>query len=180
MERGEVHFKLGMRWMLWLLALFLGGVLFFLPGIGFLWLHESLAQVIVGGLLAISGGYGLVFPFFAILNPKVHRNHRMRVSRDGIEMAGVRIPWHAIDEIDIFAEGYGHARTNHTVVLLSQAISHDGSQDGQRLAAQANQGGRILLFTGRMNVWAFTLRDFLKWVKLECTPNATDLCFESM
>ncbi|WP_156193399.1 hypothetical protein [Corynebacterium kalinowskii] len=110
----------------------------------------------------------------------------MRVSRDGIEMAGIRIPWNAIEEINVFVERYGRRRIYHTILQLSaqaaasQVAWDDGSEGGRRLAVAVNQDRSVIFFTGRMNVWVDTLQNFLKWAKLECTPNATDLRFESM
>ncbi|MEJ5928795.1 hypothetical protein WG915_09240 [Corynebacterium sp. H128] len=190
-EQGEVNFGFGVRWWLKIMMCIPFGALC----AGVAWVGISGAESAAGHVWAALWG-ALGFLLFAVFLVTVFRRsyrdvHRMRVTRSGIEMAHVRVPWQMVAALSTFRVSYRRRTRNyHTEITLPpksrvlQAVWDDGAAEGVKLATAANDSRMLRLFTHDLNVRHTTLLAFLKWARHECAGpfpyECCDLNFERL
>lgn len=122
--------------------------------------------VAVGALALLGFGSFLAFGLVRLMRPSYRMGLRMRVTRAGIEMAGLRIPWRSIANFETHKVD-PRGTTKWLDVELCGDVADDGSAAGQSLARTSNKLRRVILTTSYLNVRHGTLLKFLREVHSE-------------
>lgn len=90
------------------------------------------------------------------------RSWRLRVTRQGMEMAGLFIPWHCVTTIDRVDDGSRLPRHDLIVSLDGEVVATSAKP---KVVQAVNDSRRVKLLTRNHGVGAKTLIAFLYWVR---------------
>lgn len=190
-EQGEVEFRHGAKAVFWTLTMPpLAALCFWTVSI---YIQEFVrgnfsrgdaAAAIGMSILLLTGGVMFLIGFVLMCLPSYHRNHRLRVTRAGVQMSGLRVPWQSVLGIEKYTvDPRGVVRHVRLRLLptsaAEQVVWHDGSAVGQKLADAGNSSRELILFTSNLNVRPRTLRTFLKWVYEQECPAQHEFNFQT-
>lgn len=119
------------------------------------------------------------------------RVHRLRVTRQGLHMAGLIVPWEMIYAAELHDLPRGRLNTFRVLYLTlapknraTQVAWDDGSKNGQKLVESVNESRAVTFFTHVLNVRSKTLLKFVVWARRECAgpfpSERSDLNFEQL
>ncbi|QGU03071.1 hypothetical protein CKALI_11125 [Corynebacterium kalinowskii] len=139
------------------------------------------------------GFSGLLFLIGAVmmLTGWHRRVHRLRVTRQGLHMAGLTVPWEGIYAAELHDFPRGRFKNWRVLYLTlapknraTQVAWDDGSKNGQKLVESVNESRAVTFFTHVLNVRSKTLLKFVVWARRECAGplphERSDLNFEQL
>lgn len=182
LDRGEVTLKPGTRNALFTLmvfgmvcfCLYAGSVLIQKHFAGSLQVDNPIGALLAAFLLIPFGIFGLIGCVFLLLRP-FKRAFELRVTKDGLQMAGLQVPWWSIVAIESYYAGSRQFEKHVELTFVSEAqaprvVSDDGSTSGAKLADTVNASRVVILDTQMLNVRSKTLVAFLRWVSNRESP----------
>lgn len=197
LERGEVEIRRGIRRVLVMIFVSsLGALIAFAGAFVFKWTLENgvqdlweVGQLVFGGVIFLIGVGCVVAHPLAPIAPYTRRLGRIRITREGIDTAGVLVPWYAVESAKtLISAGASFVEEVHIVLVpkhvAPQVVWSDGSKCGQWQADYSNERRELTLWHAELNVRPKTLAKFLMWARRECTGplphERSDLNFEQL
>lgn len=179
-ENGEVELKRGVRWVgnSILVFGFSASVVFVCAGaLRMTWeegIHSAgdVAELLVIGFFFLFGVLcAIAYPLSPFV-PVLRKMGRMRITREGFEIAGIWAPWQAIEDTElIFVDRAGIFAYPQILFVpeseASQVVWDDGSKSGRQQAEFTNSRRVLSLCNADLNVRPKTLCTFLMWARDE-------------